>query len=186
MTEAELFQHLRAGDNKAFEMAYKKGFPLIYNLVTYNNGTKTDAQDIMQDVIFSLVKNLRKPDFKLTCQLTTYLYSVGRNLWLMKLRKAGISLSEIQDQPFVSIDDSEIERKQIQEEKYQIVAEVLNQLGENCRKLIMAFYYKKMAMKDIASLLGIAPASMKVTKHRCMKELKKKVSQHTAYQALNT
>jgi len=184
MTENILLEKLRQGENSAFETVYEKGFPLIYKLVIRNNGTRRDAQDLMQDVIFSLVKNLQKTEFKLTCQLTTYMYSVGRNLWLTKLKANNKELLSVEGEEFIVIAENEIEQKQKQEERYQVVAEVLAKMKENCRKLIMAFYYKKTPLKEIAQSLNISPESMKVTKYRCMKELKKMVASNQSYQAL--
>ena len=183
MSENQLFDDLRKGKNSAFEEAYKLGFPLIYKLVTTNNGTKRDAQDLMQDTLFALVKNLRKPDFKLTCKVSTYLYSIARNLWLMKLRGGGKELLNVddEDQQYVMIEDNEIEQKQVQEEKYQIIADVLKEMGEKCRNIIMEFYYKKTPLAQIAESIGITPQSMKVTKHRCMKDFKSRVAANKNY-----
>lgn len=183
MGENQLFDDLRNGKNSAFEEAYKLGFPLIYKLVTTNNGTKRDAQDLMQDTLFALVKNLRKPDFKLTCKVSTYLYSIARNLWLMKLRSSGKELLNVddEDQQYIMIEDNEIEQKQVQEEKYQIIADVLKEMGEKCRNIIMEFYYKKTPLAQIAESIGMTPQSMKVTKHRCMKDFKSKVAANKNY-----
>jgi len=177
MTEDQLFDSLCQGENEAFEEAYKKGFPLVYKLVRANNGTTRDAQDLMQDTLFALVKNVRKPNFKLSCKLSTYIFSIARNLWLMKLRQSGRELLNIDsdEQEFIIIDDNEIEEKQQQEEKYNVMAEVLSEMGEKCRKIIMEFYYKKTSLENIAHMVGLTTQSVKVTKHRCMKDYKEKV-----------
>lgn len=178
MSEEELLDKLRDGNNRAFEEAYKLVFPLIFNLVNTNSGTKRDAQDLMQDTFFALVKNLRKPDFKLSCKLSTYMYSIARNLWLTKLRKNGKMILNIDDdeQHYILVDDDEIEKKEVQEKQYQQMAEVLKNMGEKCRQIITEFYYKKTSLEKIALLLGITPASAKVTKHRCMNTFKSKVA----------
>jgi len=177
MLEPQLLNGLKAGQNWAFEEAYKNSFSSILRLVTTNSGTFHDAQDLMQDTIFAVVKNSRKKDFNLTCKLSVYIYSVGRKLWLMKLRKKNINVVNLnsKDYLFIAIDDKLIEQKKEREQKYNIVAQLLEEMGDKCKKIIYEFYYKNTSLEQIAVLTNLAPASVKVTKHRCMKTLKQKV-----------
>jgi len=186
MQQKKLLEGLRVGDNQAFEEAYKYSFKLLYKLVLSNSGSLGDAQDLMQDTLFAVVKNSRKPDFNLTCKLSTYIYSIARNLWLMKLRKKGIELLNIDDEthPFIPVDPYEIELKKLEEERFTLIADVLEQMGEKCKKIIQAFYYKNLSMEEIATSFGLTTGSAKVTKHRCMKSFKSKVVTHKKFHTI--
>src|SRR5258705_11058735 len=81
-------------EDKAFNVLYKH-FPMIRKSVLSNGGNAQDAEDIFQEALIILCRKAKDPGFKLTAQLSTYLFSVRRFLWKDELKKR---------KPFVSID----------------------------------------------------------------------------------
>src|SRR5690606_897349 len=61
-------------------------FPTIRYLIKKNTGNDEDAEDIFQESLIVVLKNVQKDDFYLTCSFLTYLYSISRNLWMQKLK----------------------------------------------------------------------------------------------------
>ena len=176
MEESELIVNLKKGENAAFKHVYKVTFPMILNIVRRNSGTVRDAKDLMQDAIYVLVKNLQKDDFQITVKLSTYLYSVAKNKWLLKLRGMGRELLIVDDEESsINIDKKDLEESRENEdrrEEFMVIENAMKKIGEKCKRIILAFYYKKIALVDIAEQEDLTPQSMKVTKFRCMKKLK--------------
>ncbi|MEM6317092.1 MAG: sigma-70 family RNA polymerase sigma factor [Bacteroidota bacterium] len=182
-TENAAFIHqLKAGEGLAFKQLYKNVFPACSNLILNNNGTMNDARDVFQESLMILVKNLRKERFELSCSIKTYLYSIMRNLWLKRLgknNKGGLSLvmDDPSDTEYVIIQEDELEEKHEKEKQLNMVADILKNFKEDCRKILTAFYFKKQSMKEIAAAMDYTNQFIRVKKVRCMDALKKKVKE---------
>jgi len=126
--------------------------------------------------------NLRKENFVLSCGLKTYLYSIMRNLWLKRLnknKKGGLSLimDDSSEMEFIIIQEDELAEKHEKEQQLNVVAAVLKDFKEDCRKILTAFYFKKQSMKEIAAAMDYTNQFIRVKKVRCMDALKKKVKE---------
>ena len=178
--EKSLIDGLRAGDRHAVKQLYTDYFGYCTSFVINNQGDTEQARDIFQEALIVLFNNLRKPQFKLTCAVKTYLYSVVRNLWLKRIHKqsrGGLSLviDRDDDKEFILVHEDEIEVKQEKEEKHEAVAHGMKAIKEDCRELLLNFYFKKIDLGRIAEQMGYTYQFVKVKKNRCMEALKKKV-----------
>ena len=52
-----------------------------------DGGTRDDAKDIFQDALIIFHRKVRSEEFVLTCAVSTYLFSICRNLWREELRR---------------------------------------------------------------------------------------------------
>lgn len=170
--ESEIFEGIQQKDNQTFLYLYKQNQGRILNLVQNNNGNEEDARDIFQEGLIALWTNIEKGKFQLTgkAKISTYLFTLCRNLWISKLRK---------DKQMFSLDENPTmqiaEEVNDMEETYDQIKKLensLNQLGETCRKLLRLFYYKKSSLREIAQQLGITENTAKNNKYRCMQSLK--------------
>ena len=177
----DLLTQLRHGDSAAIRRLYQLAFPSCARFVKNNSGTQEDAKDLFQESLMVLIKNLRKADFELTCTVKTYLYSVMRNLWLKRLnRKDNLQLDiDEPEKDFILIEENEIEEKQAVERQHELIADILRHFKEDCRKLLVSFYFKKMSLKEIAKIMDYTYSFARVKKTRCMDALKKEVERRT-------
>jgi len=164
----------------AFEKLYREHFDPIKRFVLRNSGTLDDAKDLFQDTAIALIKVISKEDFSLNenTKLSTLSYSIGRRLWFMKLRKkkvpiAAQDISEM-NKDFDDGDLGLIEKVEY-EKKHQLIADALLTMGEECRKLLAAYYFKNIQLKKIAEMMAYTQAFVRVKKNRCMNELRRKV-----------
>lgn len=176
--ELSMLEALKAGKRQAFEDLYREYYKMIFKLITTNNGSSDDAQDIFQESLIVLVKNLRKEDFELKAKLGTYLYSIARNLWLYRLRGTknihNIALEDAGAQ-HLALDEEEIVRKRVNEKRYEVMADKLAELKADCRKIIVESFKKGRALKELAAEMGYTDAFIRVKKNRCMNEYRKRV-----------
>ncbi|BDS15596.1 RNA polymerase sigma factor [Aureispira anguillae] len=172
-------KQLQLGESKAIKQLYTLAYPSCANMILSNNGSNEDARDIFQEALLVFIKKLQNPDFKLTAQPKTYLYAVCRNLWLKQLQKRKKNKATIQIDdpdnmiPLIHVD--EIAEKKAIESKHELIGEILTQLKGDCKQLLIAFYFKKMPLKEIAKIMDYSDGFVKVKKKRCMDALKKKV-----------
>ncbi len=167
-SDAFLLQLISRADSKAFSYLYKTHFNMIRNLVEKNSGTADDASDLFQEVLIIIYEKVLDNRLRLTCSLKTYIYSIARNQWLNKLKaeKRYTSLNNFES--FISIEEEPDNTPTIN------LDNLLNEIGEACRKLLILFYYKKRSMQEICKELNYSNAdSVKNQKYKCMQRLKK-------------
>ena len=90
------------------------------------------------------------------------------NLWRKELDRKKRHTNEMSD----SSEVIDFDRK----EKHEIIHNVVNQLGETCRKVLALYYFDGRPMMEIAEILNFANAdTAKTKKYKCKKELDKKI-----------
>lgn len=174
-TDNDFIEGLRLGDDSVLKTLYKKYYNLVLKLVVSNNGSSEAAQDVYQETIIILYEKCKDPEFKLNCQLQTYVYSVARNIWLKQLKKHGKtgSLKEYHQEVYEEA-DLDIKGHLKKEESIDKVYKSLEELGEPCATLIKDFYIKKMNMDEISEKFGYTNSdTAKNQKYKCLQRLKR-------------
>ena len=185
-TDSELVNFLQSGDSgrqeSAFRHLYRNYFGLIESLVLSNAGTKEDAADIFHDGLIVLFNNVKKGAFNVKSTIKTYLYSICRNLWLMKLRSGKRETSLEEKHEHIQIQEDHFKTLVIDEKK-QLLLNLLQELGEDCRKILELYYFRKLKMNEISTKLNLASEQVaKNKKSRCMKNIRSKVQGNVHYQ----
>lgn len=175
ITDENLLSAIRNGDSTAWRELYKNNRQMIFSLIRKNSGTDDDAADILQEAMCVLNDKIKEPTFQLTASLSTFLYGICRNLWLMKLRKA-VTEQRIKDTIKFTGDSVQTE---VDEEKETLLTNIeksLTKLGETCRKIIAMYYYDKKSMEEIAVIVGMKNSdTVKAQKYRCLQQLKSSI-----------
>lgn len=177
MTDQELINILRKNDLKggtqALKILYKNNYHMIEVYIRKNSGSKEDAKDVFQDSVIVLYKNLKKDSFELNGKISSYLYSISRNIWLKKLRDTKITTSTIEDHGDSFVHDTNVLEDIEYSENQKMIGNLLLQAGERCKILLRAFYYEKLSMKKIASSQGYSNEQIaKNQKVRCLKKIR--------------
>lgn len=164
MSDNEILEKIRGGDESALDYLYKKYFKMMAKLIITNNGTDEEARDIYQDALIVFWQKAVSNNLVLTSKISTYLYSICQNLWRKELdRKSRLSYEDKDGADNFDPD---------KEERVKIINNCINELGETCRKLLTYYYFDEMSMSDIAEKLGFANAdTAKTKKYKCKKQL---------------
>lgn len=158
--------------NKALKTLYQAFFPAVQRFVVNNSGTPTDAADIFQDAVIAFYTQLKKEKLDLKCSLQTYIYSIARNLWLKRLRKTQ-RIQPIQDDfDTVEISDNQMNAI-VYGERSKIIVQLIEQLGEDCKKVLTYFYFEHLRISNISERMGYSSDQVtKNKKSRCLKQLR--------------
>ena len=152
LSEEELFERIKGGDEKALEFLYKKYYRMMTKLVITNSGTEDEAKDVFQDALVVFWQKARSGKLVMTAKISTYIYSVCQNLWRKELDRKKMDM----DSP----------------EREKIIAACLNQIGETCKKVLMYYYFEEMSMQEIADKLGFLNTdTAKTKKYKCKQKL---------------
>jgi len=164
MSETEVFDRIKGGDEKALEFLYKKYYRMMTKLVITNSGTEEEARDVYQEALIVFWQKCTSGNLVMTSKISTYIYSICQNLWRKELDRKKRLSNEERDTP-VSMDTDTAERE-------KIIARCIDQLGDTCKKVLMYYYFDELSMQDIADRLGFANTdTAKTKKYKCKKKL---------------
>lgn len=184
MNENEMLKGIKEGSTEAFENLYKSYYPMVLQYVLKNNGKSEDAEDLFQETLLALVKNVRKPSFDLSSKISTYVHAIAKNKWLYRLRgNKKTRVVSIDQHEGMEIADEE-PKEDLFNDRHQLVSKVFAEISEECRTLLLGFYYKKKKLGELALEMNLTANFIKVKKHRCMTSLRTKVSNHPDFRTL--
>lgn len=179
MTEEQLLIELRSGNSHVLREVYVH-LNSVTSYVTKNSGTVEDGHDVFQEAVIVFYRNALKEDFKLTSTIGTYLYAVGKRVWLNKLRKKSkmrlVSSTENDDTSAVEAFEYELPEF-ASPDLGKRINDLLADLGEKCTEILQMFYFKKMNLDAIKEKLSYNSSQVvRQQKYRCLKKIREKVS----------
>ncbi len=187
-SDVDLLEWLKSPDervnDKALRYLYRELYGMIERMVLNNNGSESEAADVFQDALISFYNQVRKKDLSLSCTIKTYVYSISRNLWLMRLRKQKRETPLKESHESVPVQE-DIFDLLVETEHSALVKEMLNQLGGDCQQILQYFYFERLRMQKIMDLMNLANEQVaKNKKSRCMKKLRELVDGQPLFQQL--
>ncbi len=180
LDEKTLIHGLKNNNSMIIVYVYRKNFPVVANFVRLNGGSNDEAKDIFQDAMMVLFHNLQNPQFDLSCQLSTYLYSVSRNLWLTELKRKNRHNGEIQEvEEYLLDDDINMDKAKETIQSQKQLHKCMESLGEPCKGILTSYYVEQLSMQEIADKMGYTNAeNAKNQKYKCLLRLKKLYFKH--------
>ena len=175
VTDAELVEAIssKLHVNGALLYLYKRHYHGLERYVLTNQGTQADAEDLVQEVMVSLVDLIQRGKYRGEASIKSLLYTLARNHWVSVLRKRG---SDVRREEWF-----ETERGQIEEdvsnhlldlEAQQTLTGVFNRLGEVCQKILRLFYYEDLSMREILLQTDFgSEQALRNKKSKCLKDL---------------
>jgi RNA polymerase sigma factor (sigma-70 family) len=176
--DARVLDMIRNGEEKALVLLYESNKKMISAFIARNNGTHDDYEDMLQEALVVLWERVRAGRFEYSSKLSTFLFGTVKNIWLRRLAKAKREIptdlqSDDQADPTGSVLDTMIET-----EETTAVRNALEKIGEQCKKLLLLFYWEECSMEEIAGKMGFANAeTVKSKKYQCKKSLEKVLKQ---------
>jgi RNA polymerase sigma factor (sigma-70 family) len=169
-----IVDQIRARDRITLTSIYKDAYPMVEKYILNNSGSRIEAQDIFQDALYVLIKKTADKNFELTAKVSTYLFSVGKNLWLKQLTAHKIDVKDLASENEYEARLDEVDTKKLK--KVKQMQTCITALGEPCSTIITQFYFLKTPMKRIAEMLHYTNANnAKNQKYKCFMRLKKMV-----------
>jgi RNA polymerase sigma factor (sigma-70 family) len=174
-SDAELLQMIKNGHNLdgVIKYLYRSHFLKANIYIKQNSGNQEDAEDIFQDVIVNFIQVVQRDKFRGDSSISTFIYILVRNTWLNELKKR--KRSKLREEKY----ENEKEKSEAGASEYIINRELKNQivgliesLGENCKKILLAFYYDNLSMQEI--LLNLHYENEQVVrnkKYKCLQKL---------------
>ncbi|GIV14943.1 MAG: RNA polymerase sigma-H factor [Armatimonadota bacterium] len=164
--DRQAIERFLAGDASAFEELYHRYQPYVYNVVNGIVQNADDARDVTQDVFLHVYESLSR--FRGGSAFSTWLYRVAVNAAITHVRKERrhpqISLDALRE--FRADIDAEPEQQATRAETQQAVQQMLAQLPEQQRAVLVLRYFQELSLEEIAEVMNCSVAAVKVRLHR--------------------
>lgn len=168
MTEQELIQQARAGDDRAFAQLMQGSEKLVYNLTLRMTGNPEDAMDLAQETFLNAWKGLKF--FKGDSAFSTWVYRLANNACIDHLRKAArrrdISLTMPADPEDDSLPEVPDERYRpdvhLERQENRRAVEVgLARLSDEHRQVLVMREINGLSYQEIGDILDLESGTVK-------------------------
>jgi RNA polymerase sigma factor (sigma-70 family) len=173
---------IAARKNNIIEYIYKTCYEPVRKLVLMNKGSDEDARDIFQEALLILYQKIIQQKLHLTCNFSTYLYSVCRFLWIRELTKKK-ELNDITDE-FPDLVSSGTLNPKTELAGLKIFSKHFNELCEDCQK-VLRLYFMNVSLEEIKDIMGYKNVQIaRDKKYRCKQNLLTSIYDDPEYQKL--
>ena len=181
-TDQEIIQGLKSGESFAVKYLVRDFLPVIRYYISKNNGNTEDAKDIFQDALYIIIEKIYANDLVLHGTLSTYLFAICKNLWLMALdkQKAAKNYQLRRSAAHQDHDFTETTDHAFYENIFRQCFDEMDQVSQK----ILKMYWMEISPSDIATKLGYTYGYVRKKKSECMKELKTRITNHKDYKEL--
>ena len=170
--DSKLLDAIRNGDEEALVELFRQNRRPITSLVTRNQGSEDDAEDVLQEAMVVLWERVRSRSFEYQAKLSTFIYATAKNIWFRRLARHRRELHATEEALDVATDDASPLEELEENERVLAVQKAMEQMGNPCRDLLLLFYWEERSMEEIAVKLGFANAdTVKSKKYQCKKSL---------------
>lgn len=145
MLDIEILEEIKKGNNKVISDLYKILDKSVNYMVKRGGGDIHISKDIIQLTIFIFWDKLQQnKEFKLTCKLHTYLYSIANKQWLKFLEKNRKN-DYVDILPEYGVYDNHFN-----DENNKILYGALSKLRVEQSNIIKDYYFENLTMNEIA------------------------------------
>ncbi len=167
--------------DSALTYLYTVSKKTVSRFILRNKGNQQDVDDFFHDGLIAFYNLVKQDKINPDTNVEAYLYSICRNMWAKKLMKKPNDL-ELNDS-FNVIKTEEIQIDTILKgERKNLIEQILKDLGKECEKILLLFYYEQLKMKEIVQKMHYANDQvLRNKKSKCMKSLRQVVLDSTFY-----
>jgi RNA polymerase sigma factor (sigma-70 family) len=176
-TDTELIEAIKSPQkvdlDDAIKYIYRAYFDILKIYTCQNSGSEEDAQDVFQEVLVAFIDLVQKDKFRGASSIKTFLYTMNRNIWLNELKKRG--KAEKRHVIFENEKDAaimDVSHFIAQNETRRQILNIIDELGETCKKILLAVYYENLPMKEILESVAYeTEQALRNKKSKCLKQL---------------
>jgi RNA polymerase sigma-70 factor, ECF subfamily len=179
---------LKAGERDAFAELVALHSGTIYNLALRLMNSPQEAEDVLQETFLSAFRAIDR--FEGRSLLSTWLYRIGYNAALMRLRKRQVPVASI-DEPLFSGDVESMPRQLVDwsalpDEIYlgaelrEVLDRALAALPETLRSVFVLRDIEGLSTGATAEVLGLTTTNTKVRLHRARLALREHLTTYFA------
>lgn len=177
MTDNDIMSLMREAPPNGQRALFDKYYSYVYAIVKRilsGFGSADDCEECVIDVFASVMMKLGGDDIS---SLKSYVGAVSRNAAISMRRKlaskTGLNVSIEEENVAEIAEDTDVEKETAGKELSEQLLSCISDLGSPDSVIIIQKYYYDKSSKEIAEMLGMNAASVRVRCGRAMKRLRK-------------
>jgi RNA polymerase sigma-70 factor (ECF subfamily) len=175
-----LVEEALGGNPASFQLLVERYEQRIFNLIRHYTRNPVEIEDLAQETFLKVYRRLSS--FQRQSSFYTWLYRIAVNTILDSLKRRGRSpVQAVEDLEAVPVPSSSAVQSPSatleREELARITHDVLEQLPEIFRTVLVLREYEDMAYQDIADLLGISIGTVESRLFRARARFKERLLQ---------
>lgn len=189
-SDEDLLGLFNQGDARAFEVLLSRYERPIYNFVLRSVRDRDRAHDLVQDVFLKVVQ--RANQFKGDSKLSTWLYTIARNLCIDHSRKMVFRRHRSLDAPVREdeggtmldrVEGKELgaDRGTISAELQTLIAGAVEDLPDDQREVFLMRQVQGLPFKEIAKVVGVPENTVKSRMRYALERLQEALSEYQDY-----
>lgn len=190
--ESAIIREILDGNTQKFSILLTRYNQTVYRVVKTIIRNETEAEDAMQEAYISCFNNLK--NFNHESRFSTWLTRIAINSALQHLRQKNTIMKKLSDfaasRPVSvfasSLSNHNPELLMITEENKGRIEQMIDALPQKYRQVFILSVIEKMTSEDIAALLDIDPANVRMRLSRSKEMLRKKISDKASFEILYT
>ncbi|KAA6340762.1 ECF RNA polymerase sigma factor SigW [termite gut metagenome] len=170
--ETLYIKRILAGETELFAHFLDRYSRSIYSLVVQIVSSPLDAEELVQDVFMKAFRNLS--GYRSECSFSTWLYRIAYNAAISAVRRRKQEFLYIGENTINNVSDdkaNELLYPTDNEERLEKLVQAVGLLETEEKAIITFFYYEEKPVAEIADILKLSPANVKVKLHRIRKKL---------------
>ncbi|CAM3457600.1 RNA polymerase sigma factor [Marinicrinis lubricantis] len=179
LTDDQLVKRIAAGDQAAFETLIHRYHAPLQGYLERMLQDAGKAEDFTQETFVRLIRQLRTG--RIPEQIVPWLYRVASNLckdfWKSLKYKYENKSESVEDKEYRDKKPSVVEIYERQETRKELL-DMLGQLSETQRQIVILRFYQDLKIQDIADIMGMNLSATKTSLYNALKKLKKYMLQH--------
>jgi len=161
ISDEELIAQYLHGNETCLKMLINRHKSKIFTSIYLLVKDRALAEDIFQDAFVKVINTLRKGSYQEEGKFLQWVIRIARNLVIDHFRKLNklptISDSEGNDVfSYISIADENREDEIIREQSHDKVRQLIQQLPEEQKEVLILRHYANLSFKEIADLTGVS------------------------------
>jgi len=171
MNDEELIKEVKRGDVLAFEKLVLRYEGKLMRYSRKYLKEEKDAEEVVQDSLFKVYKNLYHFDIKK--RFAPYIYKITKNTIMDLYRKKKESLPLFDS--VIGIEGEDMYEKVHKKEETGRLHQAIGELKEIYKKVIKMYYFEEMSYKKMQNKLGVPLNTVRTLLKRAKMTLAKKI-----------
>ena len=170
--EMELIKRIYSGETDLFSFFLDQYASKTNSLIGQIIPNREDAEELTQDAFVKAFSKLST--FKGNCRFSTWLYRIAYNTAISAVRKKKTFFPAVDDSILNKIPDEEVDFLLDQHENETLLIKLekaLEDLEHEEKALLKLFYNEGKSVIELAELLQLSSANVRVKLHRARKKL---------------
>jgi len=161
VSDSQLISQYKNGNEEAFATLVNRHKKKIYTTIYMIVRDQYLAEDLMQEVFVKVVKTVKSGRYNEEGKFLPWVSRIAHNLAIDNFRKAKrypTIVMEDGSSVFNTLEFSEdsIESRQIKEDTHALLRDLIKELPDSQREVLMMRHYMEMSFQEIADTTGVS------------------------------